>query len=215
AAKLRQMVRAVEIERARCKDDILTLYLDLAPYGGHIEGIRAALLTYCGREPRRLSLGEAALLVALPQSPEARRPDRSVTAARAARDRVLDRFAASGDVPADEIALAKAEPVPGGRRAMPMLAAHAADHAVADAAVTPGSEVRLTIDADLQKNLEELARARARTLATTLGADVSLAILVVHNATGEVRAHIGSPDYFDQRRAGQVDLTQALRSPGS
>jgi penicillin-binding protein 1C len=128
---------------------------------------------------------------------------------------VLDRFAASGDVPADEIALAKAEAVPGGRRPMPMLAAHAADHAVADAAVTPGSEVRLTIDADLQKSLEELARARARTLAATLGADVSLAMLVVDNATGEVRAHIGAPDYFDQRRAGQVDLTQALRSPGS
>ncbi len=215
AAKLRQMVRAVEIERALSKDDILSLYLDLAPYGGNIEGIRAASLTYFGKEPRRLSLGEAALLVALPQSPEARRPDRSVAAARAARDRVLDRFAASGDVPADEIGLAKAEPVPGGRRPMPILAAHAADHAIADAAVTPGSEVRLTIDADLQKSLEELARARARTLAATLGPDISLAMLVVDNATGEVRAHVGSPDYFDPRRAGQVDLSQALRSPGS
>ena len=215
AAKLRQIVRAVEIERALSKDDILSLYLDLAPYGGNIEGIRAASLTYFGKEPRRLSLGEAALLVALPQSPEARRPDRSAAAARDARDRVLDRFAASGNVPADEIALAKAELVPSRRRPMPMLAAHAADHAVADAGVTPGSEVRLTVDADLQKSLEELARTRTRTLATTLGPDVSLAILVVDNVTGEVRAHIGSPDYFDQRRAGQVDLTQALRSPGS
>ena len=215
AAKLRQIVRAIEIERALNKDDILSLYLDLAPYGGNIEGIRAASLTYFGKEPRRLSLGEAALLVALPQSPEARRPDRSVAAARAARDRVLDRFAASGGVPADEIALAKAKPVPAGRRPMPMLAAHAADHAVADADVTPGSEVRLGLDAELQKSLEELARARTRTLAATLGPDISLAMLVVDNATGEVRAHIGSPDYFDRRRAGQVDLTQALRSPGS
>ena len=80
-----------------------------------------------------MSLGEAALLVALPQSPEARRPDRSAAAARAARDRVLDRFAASGRVPADEIALAKAEPVPTGRRPMPMLAPHAADRAIAEA----------------------------------------------------------------------------------
>ena len=93
AAKLRQIVRAVEIERALSKDDILSLYLDLAPYGGNIEGIRAASLTYFGKEPRRLTLAEAALLVALPQSPEARRPDRSMAAARAARDRVLDRFA--------------------------------------------------------------------------------------------------------------------------
>jgi penicillin-binding protein 1C len=212
-AKLRQIVRALELERAHSKDDILSLYLDLAPYGGNIEGVRAASLAYFGKEPRRLSLGEAALLVALPQSPEGRRPDRSVAAARAARDRVLDRFAASGGMPADEIALAKSEPVPAGRRPMPMLAPHASDRAVADAMT--GSEVRLTIDADLQKGLEELARERVRTLTQTLGPDISLAMLVVDNATGEVRAHIGSPDYFDARRAGQVDLTQALRSPGS
>jgi penicillin-binding protein 1C len=212
-AKLRQMVRAIELERALSKNDILSLYLDLAPYGGNIEGVRAASLAYFGKEPRRLTLGEAALLVALPQSPEARRPDRSIAAARVARDRVLDRVAASGGVPADEIALAKSEPVPAGRRPMPMLAPHAADRAVA--ATAPGSEVRLTIDGDLQKALEELARERVRTLAQTLGPDISLAMLVVDNATGEVRAHVGSPDYFDARRAGQVDLTQAVRSPGS
>ena len=69
-AKLRQIVRALELERALSKDEILSLYLDLAPYGGNIEGVRAASLAYFGKEPRRLSLGEAALLVALPQSPE-------------------------------------------------------------------------------------------------------------------------------------------------
>ena len=75
------------------KDEILALYLSLAPYGGNLEGVRAASLAYFGKEPRRLSLGEAALLVALPQSPEARRPDRGVDNARKARDRVLDRVA--------------------------------------------------------------------------------------------------------------------------
>jgi penicillin-binding protein 1C len=212
-AKLHQIVRALEIERTLTKAEVLALYLDLAPYGGNIEGVRAASLAYFGKEPRRLSLGEAALLVALPQSPEGRRPDRSVEAARKARNRVLDQFAALSSVPADEIALAKAEPVPAGRRPMPMLAPHAADRAVAD--MPPGSVVQLTIDAELQRNLEELARERARTLALTLGPDVSLAMFVVDNATGEVRARVGSPDYFDARRAGQVDMTQALRSPGS
>jgi penicillin-binding protein 1C len=212
-AKLRQMVRAVEIERALDKDEILSLYLDLAPYGGNIEGVRAASLAYFGKEPRRLSLGEAALLVALPQSPELRRPDRSAAIGRAARNRVLDRFAAVGSVPADEIALAKAEPVPNGRRPMPMLAPHAADRMIAAAA--PGSEIHLTIDAELQKNLEELARERVHTLAATLGPDISLGMLVVDNATGNVLARVGSPGYFDARRAGQVDVTQALRSPGS
>jgi penicillin-binding protein 1C len=213
SAKLRQIVRAIEIERTLTKDEVLSLYLELAPYGGNIEGIRAASLSYFGKEPRHLSLAEAALLVALPQSPELRRPDRSPEAARAARDRVLDRFAATGAVPADEIALAKAEPEPLARHSMPLLAPHAADEA--NTATASAREVRLTIDAELQNNLEALARERARTLAATLGPGISLAILVADNASGEVLAHVGSPDYFDDRRAGQVDMTAALRSPGS
>ena len=99
-AKLRQIVRALELEHALSKDEILALYLTLAPYGGNLEGIRAASLAYFGKEPQKLSLAEAALLVALPQSPELRRPDRFAEAARAARDRVLDRVAAAGAVPA-------------------------------------------------------------------------------------------------------------------
>jgi penicillin-binding protein 1C len=212
AAKVRQIVRAIEIERVLSKDEVLSLYLTLAPYGGNIEGIRAASLAYFGKEPRRLSLGEAALLVALPQAPELRRPDRRSDLARAARNRVLDRFAETGRVAADEIALAKAEPVPA-RRAMPMLAPQAADRAIADAPLA--KRFQLTLDAVAQKNLEDLARARQRALATTLGPDVTLAVLAVDNATGEVIAHVGSPDYFNERRAGQMDMTQALRSPGS
>src|SRR5262249_253065 len=133
SAKLRQIIRAREIEHALNKDQILSLYLGLAPYGGNIEGIRAASLSYFGKEPRHLSLGEAALLVALPQTPEQRRPDRFPELARTARNRVLDRFAATGRVPMDEVALAKAEAVPIGRRPMPMLAPHAADQAIANA----------------------------------------------------------------------------------
>jgi penicillin-binding protein 1C len=209
AAKLRQMVRAVEIERALSKDEILALYLGLAPYGGNLEGVRAASLAYFGKEPRRLTLGEAALLVALPQSPEQRRPDRSVASARSARDRVLDRVAAAGAVPWDEVERAKREAVPDGRAPMPMLAPHAADAALA-AAPERGVH-RLTIDATLQRNLEELARERAR----SLGPEISVAILAVDHATGEVLARVASADYFDVRRAGQVDMTAAVRSPGS
>ncbi len=208
-AKLRQIVRAVEIERALGKDEILTLYLDLAPYGGNIEGLRAASLAYFGKEPRRLTLGETALLVALPQSPEARRPDRSAEAARRARDRVLDRLAAAGLWSPAEIARAKSEPVPSARHPMPNLAPLAADAAVAAAPAERAH--RLTIDAVWQRSLEDLARERAH----ALGPDVSVAILAVDNESGEVLAHVGSADYFDARRAGQVDMTQAVRSPGS
>ncbi len=147
--------------------------------------------------------------MALPQSPEVRRPDRSVEAARNARDRVLDRVAAAGAAPLDEIARAKLEPVPLGRKPMPMLAPQSADAVVAD--VPDRSIHRLTIDATLQKSLEDLARDRAR----ALGPDVSVAIVAVDHATGEVLARVASSDYFDARRSGQVDMTQAVRSPGS
>jgi penicillin-binding protein 1C len=132
-----------------------------------------------------------------------------MAAARSARDRVLDRIGATGAIPRDEIERAKREPVPDARRPLPMLAPHAADAALAAA---PGRALhRLTIDAVLQRNLEELARERAR----TLGPDVSVALLAVDHATGEVLARVASADYFDARRAGQVDMTAAVRSPGS
>jgi penicillin-binding protein 1C len=208
-AKLRQITRALELEYELSKDQILALYLTLAPYGGNLEGIRAASLSYFGKEPRKLSLAEAALLVALPQSPELRRPDRFPGVARAARDRVLDRAAAAGAVPRDEIARAKAQDVPHERRALPVLAPHSADQVIG---AEPDHRIhRLTIDASLQKTLQDLALERAR----ALGPQISVAIMAVDNETGEVRARVGSADYFDARRAGQVDMTQALRSPGS
>src|SRR6202043_37970 len=98
-AKLRQVVRALQIERQLNKDQILDLYLALAPYGGNLEGVRAASIAYFGKEPKRLSLAEAALLVTLPQSPETRRADRYPDVARSARDRVLDRMVEDGRVP--------------------------------------------------------------------------------------------------------------------
>ena len=108
-------MRAVQLERALSKDEILGLYLTLAPYGGNLEGVRAASLAYFGREPRRLTLGQAALVVALPQAPEARRPDRFPEATKRARDRVLDRIAGAGVFSDAEIARAKQEKVPSGR----------------------------------------------------------------------------------------------------
>jgi penicillin-binding protein 1C len=208
-AKLRQMVRAVDLEASLSKNDILSLYLSLAPYGGNLEGIRAASFAYFGKEPRRLALHEAALLVALPQAPELRRPDRAPDAARRARDRVLDRIAADVQIPADEIAMAKEEPVPHARKPMPHFAPHAADRAIS--AVPDAPVHKLTLDLHLQKTLEHLARERAQ----TLGPDISVAIVAIDHASGEIRARVASADYFDERRAGQVDFTMAVRSPGS
>jgi penicillin-binding protein 1C len=208
-AKLRQIVRALEIERQLAKDQILDLYLALAPYGGNLEGIRAASIAYFGKEPKRLSLAEAALLVALPQSPESRRLDRYPDVAHAARDRVLDRMVEDGQVSEEDAAQAKAVPVPRLRKPLPILAPHSADQAIATVKDAP--LIKLTLDSSLQKNLEALAHDRA----IALGPNISVAIIAVDNESGDVLARVGSPDYFDDRRAGQVDMTRAVRSPGS
>jgi penicillin-binding protein 1C len=208
-AKLRQMVRAVEIERQLTKDQILDLYLTLAPFGGNLEGVRAASIAYFGKEPKRLSLAESALLVALPQSPERRRLDRYSQNAHAARDRVLDRMVEDGVVSKDDAVQAKAVAVPQMRKSIPILAPHSSDQAVATFKDTP--VIRLTLDANLQKVLEALGRDRA----IAQGSNISVAIIAVDNESGEVLARVGSSDYFDERRAGQVDMTRAVRSPGS
>ena len=208
-AKLRQMVRAVQIERQLSKDEILDLYLALAPFGGNLEGIRAASIGYFGKEPKRLSLAEAALLVALPQSPERRRLDRHPEAAHAARDRVLARMVDDGVVSKDDAAQAKAVAVPRLRKPMPILAPHSADAAMATVKDAP--IIKLTLDSALQKTLEALARDRA----VAQGPNISVAIIAVDNESGDVLARVGSSDYFDERRAGQVDMTRAVRSPGS
>ncbi|MET3924879.1 penicillin-binding protein 1C [Devosia sp. 2618] len=207
--KLRQMVHADRLEHELTKDQILDLYLTLAPYGGNIEGIRAASLAYFGKEPTRLTTAEAALLVALPQSPEARRPDRDPLAAQRSRDMVLDRLFALGALGEEEAIAAKREPVPIARREFPMLAAHMAQQAVR---LQPTARsVELTIDKRLQDALERLAAGRAR----LLDPRVSVAIVAADIDTGEILASVGSAGLFATQSAGFVDMTTAIRSPGS
>ncbi|WP_342171172.1 penicillin-binding protein 1C [Hoeflea halophila] len=208
-AKLRQMARALQIERRLSKDEILARYLMLAPYGGNLEGVRAASLAWFGREPKKLSLSQSALLVALPQSPEARRPDRHHATAVEARNRVLGRMADAGLIPQNEIARASTARLPGQRLAMPDLAAHTADAAMQ--AQPEATTIRLTLDAHVQQRLEQLATESAG----RLGPKQSLAMLLADGRTGEILASVGSTGYLDASRAGAVDMSRAARSPGS
>jgi len=208
-AKIRQAVRALQLERQMSKEQILDLYLTLAPFGGNLEGVRAASIAYFGKEPKRLSLAEAALLVALPQSPERRRLDRYPGNARVARDRVLERMVGEGRVSAADAVQARAVGVPKLRKPMPILAPHSADQATSLRKDMP--IIRTSLDAGIQQSLEALARDRA----IALGNNISIGILAVDNDSGDIIAHVGSADYFDDRRAGQVDMTRAVRSPGS
>ena len=157
--------------------------------------------------PRRLSLGEAALLAALPQSPERLRPDRHPAAALAARAKVLERLREHGILTGAEVAEAKSETLPATRLAFPFLAPHLTQRLSAKAA--PGSVIATPVDRGLQQSLETLARREA--LRFDDGGD--LAIVVVENRAHAVRAYLGSADFFGPH--GQIDLAQAKRSPGS
>ena len=205
--KLRQMRVALALEQRLSKDQILQLYLLLAPYGGNLEGVRAASLAYFGKEPKRLTPAEAALLVAIPQAPEARRPDRHPGRAAMARGRVLDRALRDGLISEEEARQVAGEVVPEARRPVPMLAPHLADRAVA----AGGARHQLTIEAGLQAALETLA---AEAVAGK-GDQLQIAILAADHRSGEILASVGSAGFLADRRQGFVDMTQALRSPGS
>ncbi|MEX0807987.1 MAG: penicillin-binding protein 1C [Dongiaceae bacterium] len=209
ASKLIEMARALQLESRFDKREILAMYLTLAPYGGNIEGLRAASLLYLGKEPATLTPAEAALLVALPQSPESLRPDRAPAAAAAARARVLDRAAGMGLLTIAAAAEAAADRLPALRRDAPMLAPHLAERLLREG--INERAIATLIDGDLQARLERLAYLHA----TQWSDGVSVAILVVENETRAVRGYVGAADYFDTARFGPIDMVQAVRSPGS
>lgn len=209
SAKFLQMLRAWQIERRLSKQEIIDLYLNIAPYGGNLEGIRAASLAWFGKEPRRLETAEAALLVSLPQLPEKRRPDRFPQAARLARERVLQRLAVSQVVGEGEAARAAIMSVPAKRLELPSFAPHLAQ--AARAKFPQSAAIATTVRLPLQKELEELAKRSAQ----KLGDRVSVAIIMADSTTGEILADVGSSDFLDNARRGWVDMSRAVRSPGS
>jgi penicillin-binding protein 1C len=209
SAKFLQVVRAIQIERRISKEQILDLYLTLAPYGGNLEGVRAASLAYFGKEPRRLTVAQAALLVALPQLPERRRPDRNLAAAEAARKRVLARVAVAEAVGEGEAERAEATLVPAKRMQLPALAAHVAEAALRKS--PKEREHRTTLKKQVQEGLE----AAAKNATMRLGPKLSVAMVMADARTGEIVGEVGSADYFDASRSGWIDMTRVNRSPGS
>jgi penicillin-binding protein 1C len=201
-----QAIRALQLEERYSKDEILSLYLTLAPMGGNLEGVRAASLSYFGKEPAALDLAQSALLVALPQAPVKARPDRHAQAALAARNHVLDRMVDEGMITAADAAVAKREGMPFARQPMPLVAPHLAQRLVLSHNET---RIATTIDANIQQAAERMA-AQERSYFDD-GAD--LAIVVVENKSRNLVAYVGGTQYWG--RGGQVDLAARSRSPGS
>ncbi|MCY6383508.1 penicillin-binding protein 1C [Hoeflea prorocentri] len=208
-AKLLQMARAVQLEQRLSKEEILAWYLTLAPYGGNLEGVRAASLAYFGMEPGALRLDQAALLVALPQSPETRRPDRHPDAARRASLRVLQRAADKNLIDGNEVRRVANLRFSAERRPLPALAAHLAQRARAGNPLTKRHETQLL--SSVQARLEKVAAEAAE----RLGQRLSVAIVMADGRDGSIVAQVGSAGFFGSERAGWIDMTQAQRSPGS
>ena len=206
-AKLRQMARAVQLERRLSKEEILELYLTLAPYGGNLEGVRAASWAWFEREPMELTPDEIALLIALPQSPEARRPDLRPDNARVARARVLQRLV-DNDLISRAHALEYGDAGIPKRHDFPAFAWQASDAVLAEA--SQNSDVVIsTLDLGLQTSLEQFVLRQSE----KFDEHAQIAVMVVDVETRAVRAAIGSATR--NRPGGWLDLTHRVRSPGS
>ncbi len=210
-SKIFEILRALQLELNFSKKEILTFYFNLAPYGGNIQGVAAASWLYFGKAPDRLSRAELALLVALPQSPEERRPDLHPDAAKKGRDRMLGRFREKGLISQEEYDRALRTELPKTRRPLPMIAPHLAQMLLARA--DSSGRVVSTVDRDLQifceaKLRSHIARLKSRGIKNG-------AVVVIENNSHAVAALVGSPDFFDIPSQGQVNAALAPRSPGS
>lgn len=204
SSKIIESARALQYELWYTKDEILEMYLTHTPYGGNVEGIYVASQTYFGKSPKYLTDAEIALLIALPQAPEARRPDRNPETATKGRDRILDKLASEGHITAQMQAEAKEVAIRDTRDPIPEMAWITAYGLAAKSGPTITT---------LDKKLQSQAEHTAREFAKTLPGAVNTAITIVHNDTLEVRAHIASADR--KRPGGWIDMTDRPRSPGS
>lgn len=201
--KLDEALLALRLERAHTKDEILTLYLNLAPYGGNRRGVEAAALAYFGKNARELTLAEAALLAGIPQSPERLRPDLHPEAALVRRAAVLRAMVAAGYITEARRLAADAEPLPAKVPPPPVVAPHLGRLA----AQRRPAGARLTLDITLQREVERVmatAGAGAR--------DLQAAVVIERLDTASIVGWVGA---LPGHAAGLVDHARRLRSPGS
>jgi penicillin-binding protein 1C len=220
--KLSEMALALRIEASLSKREILEQYVNRAPFGRSLRGAAAATQFYLGKAPASLSLAEAAAIAGIPRGPAVydwpKHPERVLRR----RDRILERAEKAGLAPREACERARAEPL-----AVPTLrgsfgaphfvqalrAGTTALDAAARDALARAREVHTTLDRGLQSEIEAATLSVLAPLAprhVTAGA-----VVVVDNASGDVLAYVGSPDFFDERRSGQNDGVRARRQPGS
>lgn len=209
SSKLAEAFVALQLELRLSKDDILTTYFNLAPYGGNIEGVGAAAYFYYEKRVDQLSVDEAATLAALPNAPTLLRPDRGRDRLKKRRDDVIDRMVEHGRLDASIAVTARRMPIHARRRRAPLKAPHLSELARQH----PDKRVKTAIDSALQRRAERLLDDHLSSIAQH-GIENG-AVVIIENATRAVRAYVGSRDFFDRSIQGQVDGARAHRSPGS
>ncbi len=204
--KIEEAFWALQLEMRHRKDEILEYYLNLAPYGGNLEGVASASLIYWGRLPSHLTPAEVAYLVSLPQAP-IRGKKRSIKA----RNRVLSKMRQAGLITPQQEIKARAAGLPKTIHPLPFRAPHAADFVKTR---HPG-QVHLvtTLDPRIQASVERVVQAHKERI-LTLGA-TQASVIVIENATRKVKALVGSFDFWNLDDEGQVIGFLASRSPGS
>ncbi|MBF0620572.1 MAG: penicillin-binding protein 1C [Magnetococcales bacterium] len=206
--KIKQLFRATQLSWHLNRKQILTHYINHAPFGGPFEGVEAASRVYLGKSAQNLSQAEAALLAVLPQAPSRLRPDRHPENAQKARNKVLNRLDRFTVWPAKEIAQARNELVYALQNTTPHHAPLLTRHLKK---IDGRSVIHTTLDGDLQALLSRKINDHAHFLPPK----TSMALLMVENETMVVHAYRGSADFTNQNRFGHVDMVRAVRSPGS
>jgi penicillin-binding protein 1C len=224
--KVREMALAVRIEWSLSKSEILEQYLNRADFGPNLRGLAAASQAYFDKSPASLSTAEAALLAGLPRGPSLYEVTRHPERALRRRNRVLSRMRALKWLTADAEERAGREPLAPRSHGSAFGAPHLVAGLVTGAAreVQPGlgpawsrapvARVTTTLDGELQRTAEAQVTATVRDLARASKNATSASVVVVDNATGDVLAYVGSPDFFEPV-AGQNDGVRARRQPGS
>lgn len=210
--KVAQTMWAIRLEAHLDKNEILERYLNRVPLGQGTVGVPAAAALYYEASARDLSVGQAALLAGFARSPARDNPIASSSRARARRDFVLARMQEQGQIASSDVDAARAEPVTARNAAARFLAPHFTTRLLANLPADATGRIRTTVDLDLQTRIEAEVRHTVAMLRDRAAAHA--AAVVLDNATGDVLAWVGSPDFFADT-SGQVDMVTSPRQPGS
>jgi len=221
SGKIYQILRALQLEWHFSKDEILDMYLNIAPFGGPIEGIQTASYVYFDKPASKLTRNEAALLAVLPQSPSRYRPDRFPQRAKKARNKLLNRLATFDVWPQDTVDTLLTDPVYADYFSHPTIAPLLSRRLMTEKKNSSSNiqfknaltnrDIHTFIDGDVQEQLEY----QLKNYMHNLPAAASAAVMVMDAKTGKVKAYLGSADFNNNQRAGHVDMIKAIRSPGS